>query len=254
MDEKSVQGKLIVERLEKACGVSGNTALGDAIGKSDKVVWSWRNGGSLPKLEDIPIIAGKIGLSVHWILTGEGPMKLDGTASPDKASYAALGQQIVDIMRQFEKKEEPKLYALETQTYQGKPIPQEMAQTIPVFTSAIAAGKPGESSCAIEEYITISACRVKHPMETYAVKAHGDSMKDAGILEGDLLIVDRAIEPKNNHIVIASIDNELTVKRLRVKKGAISLVPENQGYKPIEITSEMDFRTLGVVTYVIRKT
>jgi DNA polymerase V len=79
-------------------------------------------------------------------------------------------------------------------------------------------------------------------------------MKDAGILEGDLLIVDRAIEPQNNHIVIASIDDEQTVKRLRVKKGAVSLVPENSIFKPIEIKPEMDFRTLGVVTYVIRKT
>ena len=86
------------------------------------------------------------------------------------------------------------------------------------------------------------------------MKASGDSMKDAGILEGDLLIVDRAIEPKNNHIVIASINDEQAVKRLRVKKGTVSLVPENQSYKPIEISAEMDFRTLGVVTYVIRKT
>jgi DNA polymerase V len=59
------------------------------------------------------------------------------------------------------------------------------------------------------------------------VKAFGDSMKDAGILEGDLLIVDRAIEPMNNHIVIASINDEQTVKRLKIKKGAVSLNPEN---------------------------
>ncbi|NTV25807.1 MAG: hypothetical protein HGB01_06315 [Chlorobiaceae bacterium] len=58
----------------------------------------------------------------------------------------------------------------------------------------------------------------------------------AGILEGDLLIVDRAIEPLNNHIVIASINDEQTVKRLRVRKGTVSLVPENVNYKPIEIT------------------
>jgi len=77
-------------------------------------------------------------------------------------------------------------------------------------------------------------------------------MKDAGILEGDLLIVDRAIEPLNNHIVIASINDEQTVKRLRVKKGAVYLETENSSYKPIEVTGEMDFRTPGVVIYVIR--
>jgi DNA polymerase V len=111
-----------------------------------------------------------------------------------------------------------------------------------------------DCSSAVEEYITISANRVKHPKETYAVKAFGDSLKDAGILEGDLLIVDRAIEPLNNNIVIASINDEQTVKRLLVNKGAVSLIPENSNYKPIEISAEMDFRTLGVVTYVIRKT
>jgi DNA polymerase V len=79
-------------------------------------------------------------------------------------------------------------------------------------------------------------------------------MKDAGILEGDLLIVDRAIEPQNNHIVIASIDDVQTVKRLRIKEGAVSLIPGNKKYPEMQITTEMDFRTLGVVTWVIRKT
>jgi DNA polymerase V len=206
----------------------------------------------------------EIGINGNWYLTGKGDIYAEGGAARNQDQ--ALEEEARKIQTMFDRglikinlaqesaPSGPKSHAIESQTYQGKPIPQEMAQTIPVFTCGIAAGKPGESSCAIEEYITISACRVKHPKDTYAVKAHGDSMKDVGILEGDLLIVDRAIEPLNNHIVIASIDNELTVKRLRAKKGAVSLVPENSNYKPIEITPEMDFRTLGVVTYVIRKT
>jgi DNA polymerase V len=78
-------------------------------------------------------------------------------------------------------------------------------------------------------------------------------MKDTGILEGDLLIVDRAIEPKNNHIVIASINDVQTVKRLRIKEGAVSLIPVNKNYPEMPLRPEMDFRTLGVVTWVIRK-
>jgi DNA polymerase V len=102
--------------------------------------------------------------------------------------------------------------------------------------------------CAVEEYIIISANRVKHPKDTYAVKASGDSMKDAGILEGDLLIVDRAIEPLNNNIVIASINDVQTVMRLRINEGVVTLIPGNKKYPEMPITPEMDFRTLGEVT------
>jgi DNA polymerase V len=79
-------------------------------------------------------------------------------------------------------------------------------------------------------------------------------MIGAGIEEGDLLIVDKSSEPKNKSIVIASINGEQTVKRLQIKKGAVSLMPENHKYPEIAITPEMDFRTLGVVVWMIRKT
>jgi SOS-response transcriptional repressor LexA len=78
-------------------------------------------------------------------------------------------------------------------------------------------------------------------------------MKDAGNLEGDLLIVDSAIESLNNHIVIASINDVRTVKRLRISEGTVSLMPENNKYQEVPVTQEMDFRTLGVVTWVIRR-
>jgi DNA polymerase V len=79
-------------------------------------------------------------------------------------------------------------------------------------------------------------------------------MNDAGSLEGDLLIVDRAIEPLNNHTVIARINDEQTVKRSGIYTEAVSLVQEHPGSKPIVIPPVMDFRTPSVVTYVIRKT
>ena len=78
-------------------------------------------------------------------------------------------------------------------------------------------------------------------------------MTGAGIEEGDILIVDRAIKTTNKSIVIASINGEQTVKRLQIKKGKVSLMPENHKYPEIPITPEMDFRTLGVVKWVIRK-
>jgi DNA polymerase V len=202
----------------------------------------------------------ELGINGNWYLTGKGEMYAEVSDVYDgsvRHHDQALEEEARKIQAMFDRGL-IKINQGEEKEANGpvqyKPAHQESALTIPVYYHAIAAGKPLDCSCSVEEYITISANRVKHPKDTYAVKAFGDSMKDAGILEGDLLIVDRAIEPLNNHIVIASINDEQTVKRLRVKKGAVSLVPENQGYKPIEITPEMDFRTLGVVTYVIRKT
>ncbi|NTW76908.1 MAG: translesion error-prone DNA polymerase V autoproteolytic subunit, partial [Syntrophaceae bacterium] len=201
-----------------------------------------------------------MGVNGLWFLTGEGPMFIEDLIKrePVKTDYEqTLAEEARKIQAMFDRgmiKIDRGEKDAESNPKSLKEGHQELAITIPVFAHAIAAGKPVTCSGTIEEYITISANRVKHPKDTYAVKAFGDSMKDAGILEGDLLIVDRAIEPMNNHIVIASINDEQTVKRLKIKKGAVSLLPENTSYKPIEITGEMDFRTLGVVTYVVRKT
>ncbi|MBL7685497.1 MAG: hypothetical protein JNK65_05630, partial [Deltaproteobacteria bacterium] len=79
----------------------------------------------------------------------------------------------------------------------------------------------------------------------------GDSMKEAGIHSGDLLIVDRSLTASDQKIVIASIHGELTVKRLRKIKNEIFLMPENSSYPPIPITEEMAFEVWGVVTFVI---
>jgi DNA polymerase V len=81
--------------------------------------------------------------------------------------------------------------------------------------------------------------------------ADGYSMIGAGINPGDLLIVDRAIEAQSNRIVIAIVDNELTLKRLRIDQGQYWLIPENEEFDPIQITEDMDFIVWGVVTYVI---
>ena len=78
-------------------------------------------------------------------------------------------------------------------------------------------------------------------------------MKDAGISSGDTLIVDRAIEAKDKSIVIASINGELTVKRVWIANKKVFLKPENDDFSPIEITEEMDFNIWGVVTYVVSK-
>ena len=78
-------------------------------------------------------------------------------------------------------------------------------------------------------------------------------MQNAGIFSGDVMVVDRALEPKNNTIVLAVLDGEFTVKRIQKKGNQLFLKPENQTFKPIEITEEMDFKVWGVVTHIIHK-
>lgn len=93
-----------------------------------------------------------------------------------------------------------------------------------------------------------------HPADTYAVKVTGDSMTGSGIEEDDILIVDCSLEPQHKNIVVASVNGEQTVKQLWIEGKKIKLIPGNGNYEPIEVQKGMDFRTQGVVTWVIRQT
>lgn len=78
-------------------------------------------------------------------------------------------------------------------------------------------------------------------------------MIDAGIHPGDILIVDRSLEPADKKVVIAVVNGDLTVKRIRVTKGRVFLMPENKDYEPLQIEAEMSFEIWGVVTNVIHR-
>ncbi len=94
---------------------------------------------------------------------------------------------------------------------------------------------------------------MRNPPATFLVRVEGDSMKEAGITSGDLLVVDRSVEARTCHIVVATVWGEQTVKYLRVAgNGRIHLVAANDAYAPIAITREMDFEVWGVVTFVIK--
>ncbi|MCK5394281.1 MAG: translesion error-prone DNA polymerase V autoproteolytic subunit, partial [Candidatus Omnitrophica bacterium] len=92
---------------------------------------------------------------------------------------------------------------------------------------------------------------IKHPASTFFVKVEGDSMIGAGIHSGDMLIVDRSLKPNSNKIIIAVLNGELTVKRIKIIKNKIYLVPENNDFQSTEVTEDMGFEVWGVVTQVI---
>ncbi len=124
---------------------------------------------------------------------------------------------------------------------------------LPLFTVPVSAGFPSPAEEYVEQLLSLDEHLIKHPQATYLVMVKGDSMKEAGINTGDVLIVDKSLTPANNNIVIAIIDGEFTVKRIKKDKTALYLLPENKAYKPIKISPEMDFKVWGVVTYIIHK-
>ncbi|MEW5972218.1 MAG: translesion error-prone DNA polymerase V autoproteolytic subunit [Pseudomonadota bacterium] len=122
---------------------------------------------------------------------------------------------------------------------------------LPLFGHKIAAGFPSPADDYVEDRIDLNQHLIRHKEATFFLRVKGDSMLGAGIHDGDLLIVDRALDPVDGKIVIAVLDGELTVKRLERRKGIIRLLPENPAYPPIEVKNEQDLVIWGVVTNVI---
>ncbi len=122
---------------------------------------------------------------------------------------------------------------------------------LPLFMEPVSAGFPSPAGDYMEGKLDLNRHLIRHPAATFFVRVTGDSMIGAGIHSGDLLIVDRAIEPADGKVVVVALDGELTVKRLSMRNGCVMLLPENERYLPIAITSEHQFEIWGVVTNVI---
>ncbi len=122
---------------------------------------------------------------------------------------------------------------------------------LPLAEASCPAGFPSPAEDYIEAQLDLNDHLIKNPAATFFVRVSGDSMQNAGIHDQDILVVDRSLEARDGKIVIAVIDGELSVKRLRIKHGKPSLQPENSNYEPITIDQQNDFRIWGVVTSVI---
>jgi DNA polymerase V len=124
--------------------------------------------------------------------------------------------------------------------------------SLPLYSSSVSAGSPSPADDYIESKLDLNQFLIKHPTSTFFVKVIGDSMINAGIGEGDILVVDRSLEPKPGKIVIASLDGQLTVKRLGKIEEQLFLLPENNQYKPIPIEEGNELIIWGVVTSLVR--
>lgn len=141
----------------------------------------------------------------------------------------------------------------------GKPLPEgsltaaitSPSHKLPLFASKVAAGFPSPADDHLDGQLDLNEHLIRHPAATFFVRAQGDSMLGAGIHNGDLLVVDRSLEPRNGSIVIAVVNGELTVKRLKLESGQVCLMPENPAYPPIAIADGQDLTIWGVVAHVV---
>ena len=123
----------------------------------------------------------------------------------------------------------------------------------PLIAWRVPAGFPSPAEDYIEGRIDLNRDLVRHPLATFYIRVEGDSMVGAGIQPGALLVVDRAAEVHEGHIIVARIGDELTVKRFSTEAGKILLTPANAAYEPIEVTEEVDFEVWGRVIYSIQR-
>lgn len=133
------------------------------------------------------------------------------------------------------------------------PWPDAPTLKLPKFGHKVRAGFPSPADDYVEAWLDLNEHLIEHRDATFFVQATGDSMTGAGIQEGCLLVVDRALDAKNNDIVIAVIDGELTVKRLEKRRGKIRLLAENPAYEPIEFKEGQELTIWGVVTSIIQR-
>ena len=123
----------------------------------------------------------------------------------------------------------------------------------PLFMATVPAGFPSPAADYEEGKLDLNRHLIRNPAATFFVRVTGDSMLKAGIHSGDLLVVDRSIEPRDKNVVIAVVNGELTVKRIRIRKNRLTLEAENDAYENQEINDQIEFEVWGVVTNVIHE-
>lgn len=123
----------------------------------------------------------------------------------------------------------------------------------PLFTMPVAAGTPIPVDDHVESQIDLNELLIQRPAATFFVRVRGESMIEAGIHDGDILIVDSSLEASDGTIVIVSVDGDLTVKTLRVKGDEVYLEAQNKQFLPLKIEPYMEFNVIGVVTSVIHR-
>ena len=117
----------------------------------------------------------------------------------------------------------------------------------------IRAGFPSPAQDYISETIDLNRDLIRHPASTFYGRVVGDSMIEEGIEEGDILVIDKSVEPENDDLAVCCLDGEFTLKRIHITRDRrVFLMPSNRRYKPIELTRDNEFMVWGIVMYTIK--
>ncbi|PZO35264.1 MAG: hypothetical protein DCF19_24290 [Pseudanabaena frigida] len=131
-------------------------------------------------------------------------------------------------------------------------IPKPKPMLLRLFSTAVSAGFPSPADDYLEAHLDLNRYLINRPESTFFMRFEGEPMLECGLREGDLMIVDRFIAPEDKKIVVASIDGELVVRRLRIRGKRFQLVAENPDIKTISINKDSEFEIWGVITFTIR--
>jgi DNA polymerase V len=131
-------------------------------------------------------------------------------------------------------------------------VESRTALRVPMMAWPAACGFPSPAEDYVDRPLDFNELLIEHPAATFAIRIEGDSMTGAGIFPGDIAVVDRAREPVNGSIILALLDGAFTVKRYRMKDGAVVLQAENPGFADMRLTDGQSFEVWGVITRSIR--
>jgi len=124
--------------------------------------------------------------------------------------------------------------------------------SLPMMEGGISAGFPSPAQDYIDLKIDLNKELITNPSSTFYGRVKGSSMKDAGIVDGDILVIDKSLEPQDGDTAVCFIDGEFTLKYIKIEADAVYLVPANSKFQPLKVTEENNFCIWGVVTYSIK--
>ncbi len=124
---------------------------------------------------------------------------------------------------------------------------------LPYADQGIQAGFPSPAQDYIAESIDLNHELIHHPAATFYGRVSGDSMIGEGIEEGDILVIDRSLEPGDGDLAVCCVDGDFTLKRISLRDGQVWLIPSNESFDPILVTPDCRFEVWGVVTYTIKQ-
>lgn len=132
-------------------------------------------------------------------------------------------------------------------------LPEECSSSGLYFVGKITAGFPSPAADYLEEILDLNQVVIKNKAATFYGRVNGSSMKDAGVDDGDILVIDKSLEYRPGALAVCYLDGEFTLKRVKKSKGQLYLTPANSNFSPIAVHESADFTVWGIVTYILKK-